>query len=165
MQADEDWITNHGGMIARIAASYERRPALQEELAQEILLAVWRAKSTFRGEASERTFIARIAHNVSISHVRRAVRHRAGELADEVPDSSPGPEIQADLALKRARLEHAVQRLPLPMMQVMTLFLEGFSAAEIAAALSISQANAEVRISRAKSALKTRMEGHRDGPE
>jgi RNA polymerase sigma-70 factor, ECF subfamily len=63
----------HDAMIKRIAMSYEARPHLAEDLVQEIYLAIWRALPSFRGDASLRTFVARIATNRAVTHVMRAV--------------------------------------------------------------------------------------------
>jgi RNA polymerase sigma-70 factor (ECF subfamily) len=46
MQTDlkfEQIAREHGAMIRRIASSYEARPHLAQELAQDIHLAIWRA--------------------------------------------------------------------------------------------------------------------------
>jgi RNA polymerase sigma-70 factor (ECF subfamily) len=51
------------------------------------------------------------------------------------------------------RLQDAVRALPLARRQVVTLALEGFSHAEIAQALGISEGNVAVRLNRARSAL------------
>ena len=45
-------MQEYGPMVGRVAASYEFNPALKEELAQEIALAVWRALPSFGGRSS-----------------------------------------------------------------------------------------------------------------
>ena len=70
----EALIVEHGAMVARICASYERDPELARELAQDVFLAVWRALPSFRGESSTRTFVARIAQFRAVSHVAARVR-------------------------------------------------------------------------------------------
>jgi RNA polymerase sigma factor (sigma-70 family) len=58
-------------------------------------------------------------------------------------------------------MEHlfeAIRDLPVQQRQVLTLALEGMSRAEIAACLGITADNAAVRLSRARSALRERME-------
>ena len=152
-------------MIERIAGSYERRPALVAELTQEIALALWRALPKFRGDASERTFVARIAHNVGVSHVRRAVA-RPGDSAFENPDPGtvaladerPLPEQNADDEQRRTLLLQAVRALPLSLRAVMTLHLEGFANTEIADALSLSPGNVGVRLNRGRSHIKQALE-------
>lgn len=149
-----DIVEAHGGLIQRIASSYERRPALVDELVQDTLLAVWRALDRFEGHASLRTYVARIAHNVCVSHVRKASRTSGVELEDEMASDTPLPDEATDKTLARERLLAAVQVLPLSLRQVTTLYLEDFSHAEIAEALGISENNAAVRLNRAKAALK-----------
>jgi RNA polymerase sigma factor (sigma-70 family) len=152
----ETLVRTHAGLVARIAATYERRPALIEELVQEVFLAVYQALPVYRGEASIRTFIARIANNVCIDHVRRAARKLREvdvALAADIADHSSDQEEATDLALKRRRLVQAVRALDLPLRQVMGLHLEGFTNVEIAGALSLSPGNVGVRLHRARTML------------
>lgn len=149
-------------MIERIAGAYERRPALVAELVQEIALALWRALPRFRGDASERTFIARVAHNVGVSHVRKAVARPAAASMDDaqilVADERPQPDELTDDAQRRALLQDAVRALPLSLRAVMTLHLEGFSNTDIAQTLSLGAGNVGVRLSRGKTQLKKHLE-------
>ncbi|MFK8013916.1 MAG: RNA polymerase sigma factor [Gammaproteobacteria bacterium] len=155
------WLDDHGAMIERIAYSYERRPALVAELVQETALALWRALPSFRGDSSEKTFIARIAHNVSVSHVRKAARARwtplSDALSDTLADEQPTPDEHADQRDRRALLLNAVRDLPLSLRPVMTLHLEGFSNGEIAEALSLTANNVGVRLTRGKTHLKKQL--------
>lgn len=150
----------HGALIARIARSYEANAALAEELAQDIYLSVWQALPSFRGDASVRTFVARIAHNRAISHVARQARApRLVELDEGLPAGAPSPEEAVAHADLRAKLEAAVQRLPLNQKVVVTLALEGFQAEEIAAVLGLNVSAATVRLHRAKAALQQLLKG------
>ena len=71
----ERWIRDYGAMVSRIASTYEACPSLAEELVQESFMGLWRALPGFREEASAKTFVARITHNVCISHVRLSLIH------------------------------------------------------------------------------------------
>jgi RNA polymerase sigma-70 factor (ECF subfamily) len=148
-------LREHGGMVARIAASYEANAELARDLTQEILIAVWRASASFRGACSMRTFVARIAHHRCVSHVARAVRKPMElELGVDLPCAHPSP---ADLVIAdelRSRLAAAVLRLPLAYRQVASLLLEGFSTIEVADALGISANAVAIRSSRARSMLR-----------
>jgi len=152
------WLARHGAMIERIARTYERRPALVAELTQETALALWRALPSYRSEANERTYIARIAHNVCVSHVRKAVRSEVtgigDDLADALTDEAPRPDESTANAQRRALLQQAVRDLPLSLRPVMSLHLEGFGNGEIAAALSLTVNNVGVRLNRGKAHLK-----------
>jgi len=150
----------HGALIRRIARSYEANAGHAQELAQDIYVSVWQALPRFRGEASMRTFVARIAHNRAISHVARAAKGpRLVGLDEKIPAPVASPEDAAERADLRAKLEAAVQRLPLNQKLVVTLALEGFSPEEIAAVLGVNVSAATVRLHRAKAALQEMMKG------
>lgn len=150
----------HGPLIRRIARSYEANTARAEELAQDIHLALWQALPRFRGEASVRTFVARIAHNRAISHVAREARIPGTVmLGDDIPAPAPSPEDHVATADLRAKLERAVQQLPVSLKVVATLALEGFSPEEVADVLGLSVSAASVRLHRAKAALQEMFRG------
>ncbi len=54
-------VSEFGPAIQRVAASYERDQGLCEDLVQDMLVAIWKAWPRYRGDASPRTFILRIA--------------------------------------------------------------------------------------------------------
>jgi RNA polymerase sigma factor (sigma-70 family) len=148
-------IDRWGPALARIAASYERNPALREELLQDIMLAIFRSLPRLKDASKLKTYSFRIAHNCCVDHV---VQHAAMPLTEGVPEalSSEGftPE-QVLLGHERThRLVQAVRQLELPYRQVMTLLLEDLSYIEIGETLGISVANVGVRVNRAKITLK-----------
>lgn len=155
-------MREHGGMVRRLAASYEASPSLRDDLVQDIWLALWRALEGYRGESGLKTYVARIAHNVAVSHVRRDVSRRraaAVELSPALVDVEQDPERDAGRALERERLLNAVRDLPLSLRQPVSLQLEGLDNAEIAEALGLSKGNVAVRLTRARTALAERMRG------
>jgi RNA polymerase sigma factor (sigma-70 family) len=160
MNRFEDIARQHAPLIRRIARSYESNPARAEELVQEIHVALWQALPRFRGEASLRTFVARIAHNRSISHVAREAREpRSVALDETLHAADPTPEQQVTRQDLKAKLETAVQRLPVSLKVAATLALEGFSPEEVAEVLGIGVSAASVRLHRAKEQLKDMMKG------
>jgi RNA polymerase sigma-70 factor (ECF subfamily) len=138
-----------------VVASYAR-PADQDDLAQEISLALWTALPSFRGESSERTFVFRIAHNRGLSFLARRRVQRGDELP-EVADGAPGPEARAAGRQDVEGLFAAIRALPVAYRQVLTLALEDVTHAEIAACLGITVENVAVRLSRARAALRERV--------
>lgn len=126
---------------------------------QEIVFAIWKALPSWRGDASIKTFIARIAHNHGVNHVIADRRHGAHEeLPETLLDGSPQPDQQAYRYQQGRQLMKAIRRLPLGIRQVTTLALEGFSHAEIGEILGVTENNVNVRLSRARSALKEALE-------
>jgi len=89
-------LRDHAQLCQRLAASHEANPDLARELAQDILVAVWRAWPAFRGQCSERTYVARIAQYRIATHVSRAVREPPRTpLPADLVDSAPTPEALA----------------------------------------------------------------------
>lgn len=151
-----DVLEEHGGLIRRIIASYERDLSLQSDLQQEVALALWEALPRFRGEGSKRAFVARVAQNRSIAH---AVRRSREPPTDRVEVQDPGLSVddQVDADRRRHELLSAVRALPVHDKQLVVLSLEGFTTREIASELGITENNAGVRLHRARAALKKRM--------
>jgi RNA polymerase sigma-70 factor (ECF subfamily) len=154
----EQVVRDHHAMIHRIAASYEARAAVVEDLVQDVYFAIWQALPAFRGESSLRTFVARIATNRAITHVARASRRPVTvELSDQLPAPGTDPERQAIAQDRRARLASAVRAMPLTYRQPAMLALEGLTAREIAEVLSISPNAVAIRLSRAKELIRAQM--------
>ncbi|MDT0603039.1 MULTISPECIES: sigma-70 family RNA polymerase sigma factor [Thalassotalea] len=155
-----DWMTEHEKLLRHIITGFEAKPAIQDELFQEIALNVWRALPTFRFDSAVKTFIARIAHNVLATHVAKSVRTvKADKDLAAVPSEAeqdltqPTPFQSLDQKQRQQRLAHAIRQLKLDQQQVITLALEGMSYQEIAEVLSITTNLVGVRLQRAKKAL------------
>ncbi|HEY6124744.1 MAG TPA: sigma-70 family RNA polymerase sigma factor [Steroidobacteraceae bacterium] len=149
-------VAEHQPMVARICASYERDRDLARELSQDVWFAIWRALPGFRGDASLKTFVARIAQFRAISHVtQRAREPLQADLSEDIADLRPAPETAAIASSERIGLLAAVQRLPLVYRQPVILTLEDFSPAEIAAMLGLSVNVVGVRHTRARSMLRS----------
>lgn len=155
----EDVTARCTGLITRIALSYEADDALRRELVQDILLAVWIALPSFRGDSSLKTFVASIAQKRSITHVtRRAREPRKVELPEDLRASGDLPdEVAVRNDLKR-KLAESIQLLPMPQREAIVLCFEGFSYTEMGQVLGISTNAAMLRCQRAKTALKSIME-------
>lgn len=153
---------DHGRMISRIVSAYEADPALQKDLLQEVLFAVWRALPTFEGRSSLKTFVAGIAHKRAATHVSRATARldTVGVPSDFI-DGEPLPDEAAVRDEQSRLLSAAIQDLPIPQRQAIVLALEGFTPAEIAEALRITTGAAMNRVSRAKTALTNKLRRQR----
>ncbi|HWH17955.1 MAG TPA: sigma-70 family RNA polymerase sigma factor [Allosphingosinicella sp.] len=147
------------GLISRIALSYEADPALRRELVQDILLAIWVALPSYRGDASLRTFVASIAQKRSISHVtKRAREPRQVELPTDLVSAAMAPDEEAVRNDLKQQLVDSIQLLPIPQREAIVLCFEGFSYSEMGQVLGISTNAATLRCQRAKEALKSIME-------
>ncbi|GAB2512566.1 RNA polymerase sigma factor [Microbulbifer agarilyticus] len=156
-QIFQQLVDECGGGIARVAGSYVRNRAEQEDLVQEIWMAIWRALPNFRGDSSLRTFVYRIAHNRSVTQLVRRRDTGDSDLLESVCDERPGPEGSLIQARDAERLMRAVAQLPLGMRQVLSLRFEGLSYSEISEVLGISESNVAVRLNRARERLNTKL--------
>lgn len=148
-------ITQFAPALARVVASYERDRALQDELLQEVLMAIVASLHRLTHEDKLKPFVFRIAHNRCLSHVARRMREREHE---ETLDDLAAEGVSHEQVLieqeRSGRLLNAVRQLTLPYRQVMTLILEDMSYDEIAETLGITVSNVGIRVNRAKQQLK-----------
>lgn len=159
----EHWMSEHEKMLRHIIYGFEAKPALQEELLQDIALNIWQAIPKFKGDASVKTFVARIAHNVLATHVAKAVRtvkadHDIEEQHHLTSEQST-PYQALTQVQRQKKLLAAIRELTLEQQQVITLALEGMSYQEMAEILSVSVNLIGVRLQRAKVALSNKLEG------
>jgi RNA polymerase sigma-70 factor (ECF subfamily) len=159
-------LHEHGRALQRLAASCERDPSRQQDLLQDIWLAVWQALPRFRGDCSERTFVFRIAHNRAVSHVDHWRRRRADPLDEQAPVAAPQPDPERALSTRQQheRLRKAVQALPIGLRQIVVLSLEGLPHSEISAVVGITENNVAVRLTRARAALSRLLAGKENEP-
>ena len=153
-------MTEHEKLLRHIITGFEAKPALQDELFQEIALNVWRALPSFRYDSAVKTFVARIAQNVLATHVAKAVKTiKTDQDLAQLDEHSELDSVQAtpyqklEQHQRQQRLAVAIRQLKLTQQQVIILALEGMSYQEIADTLLITTNLVGVRLQRAKSAL------------
>ena len=144
----------HAAMVRRIATVYERHPDRVDDLVQDVWIAVWQALPRLDNQASLKSYVARIAQNICVTRIRRALVRHAEPLSDTLADPAPSPDEASGHAARLARLVEAVRNLPENLKAVASLYLEDMPVKDIALALGISESNASVRLHRAKSAIK-----------
>ena len=134
--------------IRRLCGAYAFSAADREDLFQDIFLAVWRALPGFRGEASVRTWLYRIAHNVALTWQTRDRRRQSREtrLDDDI-------EVASHMDLRRIALKRAIAGMNPADRTLTLLWLEGLSAAEIEDVTGVKSATVAVRLSRIRKQL------------
>lgn len=152
-------VRTYGEALSRVAWGYVDGAADHDDLLQDILVAIWEALPRFRADASERTFIFRIAHNRGCTFAARRRHHESLSETSPIADPRPGPEETLDDASRRERLARAVRTLPETQRQAVMLRLEGFSLSEIAALQATSEANVSVRLTRGRDRLRALLGG------
>ena len=177
------WLDRYGDELYRFALSRVADATEAEELVQETLLSALHALDTFRGEASERTWLFLILRRKLIDLYRRRARHPQVSL-DQLPPDGPSeadffhPDNghwrreqhpiswhSADGALEQQELQQALrgcqEKLPArPAAVFMLRFVEELTAEEICRELQLSPANYWVLVHRAKLQLRRCLEKH-----
>ena len=152
----EQAITEHGTMIRRLGRGYEADPERRRDLLQDIQLGLWRSLELFDGRCALRTWVYRVAHNVAASHIVRQ-RRIAARLVDlEALNTEPAPvdgETQADQRHASQKLLGLIHQLRPADRQIILLYLEGETAAEIAEVTGLSPSNIATKIHRIKKLL------------
>lgn len=151
------WLAEHGGAVLKVARAYTLTAEDGQDLAQEILLQVWRSLPQFQGRASPSTWVYRVALNTAIGWRRKEHRGRArrgpGLEVGDLP--AAGPDGAERIVQREAveRLYAAIRRLPKTDAALVLLYLDDMSYREMAEVLGISESNVGVKLNRAKKAL------------
>lgn len=151
-------MIEHREAIRRFVLRHVGSETLADDLTQETFLRVQRSSSSYRGEASPRSWLCAIALNVVRDHFRAA-----GRLVDTSPTPTEPEELPSDEDGERALLESEMSacigeyllELPHPQYDVVALHdLAGLTHPEIASVLDISLANSRVLLHRGRAALR-----------
>lgn len=139
------------------------------DLTQEAFLKAWRALDSFRFDASFSTWLYRLASNLCLDFLRAEKRRavlplihddaEGDELSLDPPDPAPTPEQAALRAEEQAQLAAALKALEPEQRQILTLrVVNDLSYTEIAEILGVREGTVKSRLSRARDALRKKLE-------
>lgn len=74
----EGWVDRHGDSLYRYALLRLRSPDLAADVVQDTFLEALRARGSFAGRSSERTWLVGILRHKIVDHLRKAGRNVAG---------------------------------------------------------------------------------------
>jgi RNA polymerase sigma-70 factor, ECF subfamily len=164
----KSWLGQHGAIVLKVARAYTRTAEDCQDLAQGILLQVWRSAPQFKGRASASTWFYRVALNTALSWRRKERRRRARQRPLlEVEDlSAPGPDGPLRISQREEveRLYAAIRQLREAERALVLLYLDDLSYRQMAEVLGISESNVGVKLNRAKKALAEVMKEESHGP-
>lgn len=151
------WLVEHDGAVLKVARAYTLSTEDCQDLAQEILLQVWRSLRQFQGRANAATWFYRVALNTALGWHRKEHRRRTHQqLVFEVEDLSvAGSESARQLEQREVveRLYAAIRQLPKTDAALVLLYLDDLSYRQMAEVLGISESNVGIKLNRAKKAL------------
>ena len=158
--AFEAALGEHRRIVFKVASIYARTPEDLRDLAQEIILQLWRAFASFDARCGKlSTWMYRIALNVAISHARRP-SWAAADRIDPIEDDHPAliGEPAAGAPDERLRELYAViEQLPPLDRALILLYLEERSHAEIGEVLGLSETNVATKLGRLKHAMRAQI--------
>ncbi len=132
-----------------------RDAALAEDAVQETFLKAWRAHDDYRREASEKTWLMRIAVNSCRDMLRGAWLRRV----DHRVDMTDLPEPVVPFCEPDDTITRAILSLPDSLRQVVTLrYYQGFTVQEVADVLRIHRRTVHYRLEKAERALGAALE-------
>ena len=159
----KSWLSDHGGAVLKVARAYTLTTEDCQDLAQEILLQVWRSLPQFRGRASASTWIYRVALNTALGWHRKERRRQARQQSvltvEHLSAAGSDSGQQAERRELVERLYAAIRQLPRTDAALVLLYLEDLSYRDMAEVLGISESNVGVKLNRAKKALSRLMNG------
>jgi RNA polymerase sigma-70 factor (ECF subfamily) len=189
-RAFETLVDRYHGTMLGLARTYVKTRAVAEEVVQDSWVGVLKGLDRFEGRSALKTWIMRIVVNTAKTRGVREARSvafsslaPAGEEEAAVdPERFRGPEgafpghwnrypsdwssLPEDVLLGRETLDvvkGAIEELPSAQQTVITLCdIEGWSAAEVRAALELSAGNQRVLLHRARSRVRGALERHFD---
>ncbi|PYO47419.1 MAG: RNA polymerase sigma-70 factor [Gemmatimonadetes bacterium] len=150
----------HYAHLVRMAESVVREHALAEEVAQEVMLELWRRRETLQVEQTFRAYLLRSTRNRALNHVRhqRIVAREAAIAAIDAPSAPSAEDEVLGTELEQA-VRAAIDGLPKKCREVFLLSRDhGLKYAEIAVALEISVKTVEKRMGQALAELRQRLD-------
>jgi RNA polymerase sigma-70 factor, ECF subfamily len=151
---------SHYAHLVRMAESVLRERALAEEVAQEVMLELWRRRETLQVEQTFRAYLLRSTRNRALNHVRhqRVVAREAAIAAIDPPSAPSVEDLMLGTELEQA-VRDAIDELPEKCREVFLLSRDhGLKYAEIAVTLDISVKTVEKRIGQALAELRERLD-------
>jgi RNA polymerase sigma-70 factor (ECF subfamily) len=138
-----------------------------DELVQATFVACVRSRDRFRAQSSFRTYLFTIARHELYAYLRKRHRHRDdidfAQVSLEHLSTSPTGRIAR--AEERKLLLHALRTLPLDQQLLLELhYWEDMDSTQLAEVLGIAEPAARTRLSRARKALRERMQAMADAP-
>jgi RNA polymerase sigma factor (sigma-70 family) len=157
-------VASNQRLVVHVVGRIVRQQEDVEDICQEVFLKVFRKIKKFRGDSRLSTWIATIAYNTSISHIRNKSRKNEIDADDDIIyafEKSDAGQVQKSVEKAEAKklMMEMIEKLPVNYRTVLTLFhLEEFSYKEIEEITGMPEGTIKSYLSRARTLLKQKME-------
>jgi len=157
-------VSKHQRLVLHVVGRIVQQQDQVEDVCQEVFIKVFKKMTSFRKESKLSTWIATIAYNTAITHIRK--QKRKNELSfDEDPvllaaEKGSGPnQKMMEKEEVRIYLMKLIEKLPVQYRTVLTLYhLEEFSYNEIVEITGMPEGTIKSYLSRARTLLKGKIE-------
>ena len=151
----EALLQSHQGIVFKVANTYCWHPDDRADLVQDMVAQLWRAWPRYDPARTFSTWMYRIALNVAISFVRKAVRQREVSVPlDETVHDTAALSNAGDMQDRLQRLQAFIDRQAPLDRALLLLYLEDKSQREIAEILGITPTNVSTKINRLKQKIR-----------
>jgi len=143
----EELLDTYGDRLMRLAFSYLHNREDAEEIVQDAVIAILRARPVFENGKHECAYLMATASNLAKNRIKQNARHQTTELNEE---------ITAEEEEDKSFMLDACAHLPEKYREVIHLFYcEDFSTAEIAKILKTKEGTVRSNLNRGREKLRT----------
>lgn len=151
-------VKKNQGIIHKVCNMYCSDVDDRKDLFQEIVIQLWKAYKSFRGESKFTTWIYRVALNTAISVYRKESKKPEKMDIDDVAFKLAEETSNEDKEAQFKMLENAIQQLSEIERAIVMMYLDGHSSEEISEVVGITANNVRVRMNRIKEKLRKLIE-------
>jgi len=173
-----DWVRDYGDELYRFALMRLHDEDAAQDLVQDSFLAAWKARDSFKGDSTRKTWLIGILKHKIIDHIRKQIRLRKLQNALETDPVSPwfdsdnswrdsnrswhsSPDQLCHDGDFRDALEQCLAQLPLRQRQVFILReMIGEDSSTVCNSCEVTPTNLHVLMHRARLALRHCLEKH-----
>lgn len=145
-------LHQHQGIVHKISGLYFGNRSDKEDYTQELIIQLWKAFPSFKGQAKFSTWMYRVCLNTAIDLLRKEKSKPNLIPLDNPPDNQSVNQSKEN-SDNQEKLYHAITSLSPIDKGIITLYLDGFSYQEISSIVGISESNTGVKINRIKTQL------------
>lgn len=145
------FLEQHQKIVFKVARTYCQQASERKDLAQEIIIQLWKAFPKYDPTYKASTWVYRIALNVAISYHRKLIKRKEAPADLNLVSFHPGKQEEDPRLNLVYELIHQLDDLN---KAVILLYLEDYNYKEIAAVMGLTETNVASKINRIKKKLK-----------
>lgn len=147
-------MNENNALIHKVCHLYGDTPMDKQDLFQEIILQIWKAYPSFRGESKFSTWLYRVALNTAISSYRKNKKTISTTGIDFLPVEVQDISYDFEKEEKLKQLYKAIAQLSEVEKAIVMLYLDDRTYEEMEEVLGINQNNLRVKMNRIKDKLR-----------